>query len=112
MAHVAVHNAQGPRQLVIRACLVAAVQHLPGSTGQGPWPARLVDLGELHLGEHLVNPAGASWASTWSTWASSRYSWPLRLIQGPRTRARFTGQLRQLARAAGARRKKTGQGPV
>jgi hypothetical protein len=60
----------------------------PGQPGRG------------QLGEHLVNLARA------------RYSWPLRLIQGPRTRARFPEQLRQLARATGARRKKTGQGPV
>ena len=49
------HNAQGPRQAWIEHHLVAAVQHLPGSTGQGPWPARLVNLAELHLGElHLA----------------------------------------------------------
>jgi len=63
---------------------------------------RLVNLGE----------PPASWPRSPDSCAWATYTRPFRLVDRPRATARFTGQLRQLARANGARRKKTGQGPV
>ena len=50
---LASHNGRGPRQLVIRACLVIALQHGPRRTHLGN---RVT-----HLGNRVTAPAGPSW---------------------------------------------------
>jgi len=103
--------------------------HGPGTAGRAPGqPGRgqlgehlvnlrehLVNLGQLreHLVEHLVEHLGQLREHLVEHLVNlARYSWPLHLVNHPRPAARFTGQLRQLARANGTRHKKTGQGPV
>jgi len=78
----------------------------PCQPGQGQ--LRLVDLACLHVDTNTAR----LFACRYKHGQRARYSWPLHLVNRPRTRARFTGQLRQLAGASRARRKKTGQGPV